>query len=727
MDALLALAVTLLHLLLVVIGFGLVVFIHEMGHFLTARWAGIRVFAFALGFGPAVVSYRKGLGWRRGSSEREYLAMLGADSSGSEGSPGGLSGPAGAISPTEYRLNALPFGGYVKMLGQHDLHPEAGPGGPDSYQAQPIWKRMVVISGGVVMNVVLALALFMLVFFVGLETEPPKVGRAAPESPAARVAPVNAEALGIETPGLHPGDRVERVNGRAPDDFNDIVMAAAMAGPGQAVRLEVERPGVPEMLRFEIVPERNQFTNLLDIGVEPARTLTIPSAYAREPALWRAFAARYGLEGVEPGMRVVAIDGAVAGSGPAESYADLLRAVRASEGRPVGLTFESDGGERVEITLRPEPELMLDDADPDPMGVRPVRHLLGLVPVMTVGGFDAERRGFEQGLREGDVFVRLGEVEFPSVDAGIREVQRHAGRAIPVVVLRRTAGGPPAEVELSPAVGADGRIGFTTGNTASESTLVTLAPSPLRAMRRGAEPFVPAALNAITRPGSRILTVDGRGVATLGEVRAALQRATAEAHAQGQAAAVTLTLELPLPAREDGSRPTESVTMAIESSQLERLHALSWESPVDAFLFEPESFILRATGPIDALRKGFNRTHRMMMMTYLTLGRLFQGTVKVDNLKGPVGIAHLGTQVADRGLIWLLFFMGLISINLAVINFLPLPIADGGQFLMLLYEQLRGKPLPIPVQNAITGIGLLLLVSVFLLVTYNDVARLFGG
>ena len=92
-----------------------------------------------------------------------------------------------------------------------------------------------------------------------------------------------------------------------------------------------------------------------------------------------------------------------------------------------------------------------------------------------------------------------------------------------------------------------------------------------------------------------------------------------------------------------------------------------------------------------------------------------------------MGIAHVGTIIADRGVIWVMFFLGLISVNLAVVNFLPLPIVDGGQFLMLLYEQIRGKPVPIPVQNAVMMAGMLLIVGVFLFVTFNDIRALLGG
>src|SRR5579862_6050839 len=100
-------------LLLVVLGFSAIIIIHEAGHFFAARWAGIRVLAFAVGFGPALVSYRKGLGLRKGSSEPEYNKLKSDDvknRTGAVDSTSAASRTAG-ISSTEYRLNCLPFGG----------------------------------------------------------------------------------------------------------------------------------------------------------------------------------------------------------------------------------------------------------------------------------------------------------------------------------------------------------------------------------------------------------------------------------------------------------------------------------------------------------------------------------------------------------------------------------------------------------------------------------------
>jgi regulator of sigma E protease len=122
---------------------------------------------------------------------------------------------------------------------------------------------------------------------------------------------------------------------------------------------------------------------------------------------------------------------------------------------------------------------------------------------------------------------------------------------------------------------------------------------------------------------------------------------------------------------------------------------------------------------------GLHETHRVMMQTYLTFARLFQGSVKVEHLKGPIGIAHIGVNVADRGYIWLLFFMALISVNLAVINFLPMPIADGGHMVFLIYEQISGRPPSVKVQNAAAIVGLVLIGTVLLVVTYNDIHGVF--
>ena len=694
MDELWSRLGTLADLGLVVLGFTAIIFFHELGHFVAARWAGIRVLAFAIGFGPAAVSWRKGLGWRRGSSEGEY------------GERGSSEAAKHGISPTEYRLNWLPLGGYVKMLGQDDMDPSQRSDAVDSYQSAPVWKRMVVISAGVVMNVIVAAILFVVVFMSGLRVEPAKIGAVAAGSPAAAAVAMNAPAG--EPAGLQPGDVVLEVNGRKPNSFGDLMIEGAMARKGAAVSLLVRREGVDHPLRFEVTPRMSRGTGLLDIGVSPAFARTVDEPQnAEQAAGFAELMDKVGAPGVRGGMTLVrAGDDTSIASGW-----DLVRAVRESGGRPVEAEFVAkpeDGGGHVVVTLHPEPMLqseLVPLTGPDDRVEN--EHLLGLSPVMTVAPDLGEmnERGKAQGLRAGDVFVRLGDAEYPSPAEGMGEIKRRVGDDVPATVLR---GGE--EVNLTPHVSKEGggTIGFLRGDTRAESTLV--------ARGTGAS----AGLNL--RPGSRILSVDGREVGNFRELRAAIERA-AEA-ARGGDATMRLVVQPPV-----AGAPAEEIGWKVSADDLRAVRGLKWTHRLAevgvAFPFAAEEVTLKADGPLEAVAMGVSETRRVMVMTYITFARLFEGTVKVEHLKGPVGIAHLGTRIASRGLVWLLFFMALISVNLAVVNFLPLPIVDGGQFLFLVVEQVRGRPVSVAVQNAATAAGLLLIGAMFLVVTFNDIANLF--
>ncbi|MHC4142810.1 MAG: site-2 protease family protein, partial [Planctomycetota bacterium] len=169
--------------------------------------------------------------------------------------------------------------------------------------------------------------------------------------------------------------------------------------------------------------------------------------------------------------------------------------------------------------------------------------------------------------------------------------------------------------------------------------------------------------------------------------REALRAQTPAAAEAGTGANLQLTVTHPTPGKEQETR-----TLALTAGDVEALHALSWMSDLPSGAFEPIYTTLTAGGnPLRAAAMGFQETHKAIMMTYLTLDRLVRGTVGVEQIRGPVGIVDIGTQFADRGVTYLVFFLGIISVNLAVINFLPIPIVDGGLFLFLVYEKLRGR------------------------------------
>ncbi|MEM9166244.1 MAG: site-2 protease family protein [Planctomycetota bacterium] len=692
------LLITLIQVLLIVVGFGLVVFIHELGHFIAARWAGVRVLAFAVGFGPAVLSYRKGMGLRRGSSEQAYKKLAATAAVGS--------GPArdtaratlgGGVSPTEYRLNALPLGGYVKMLGQDDADPSHRSDEPDSYNAVAIWKRMVIISAGVVMNVLSAAALFVIVFAMGLDKPTLVIGTVAEDGPA------EAAVLVGETedapPGLRAGDRLIRVGERSLRSFDDAQMAIMTAEGGRPLEIVVQRKELDDPLTFSVTPERTD-AGIQMIGIGPSLGTTIldPGSAELRTLLKQRFSDE-GLDGLSAGDTIDAIDGvAIASWHEAEPILD------ASGGEPVTLTgMRADGG-ALEITAIPSPVLPSRSIATGADRVQ-VAHVLGLTPVLRVSSVQSEAAE-EAGLVEGDVFLELGGIDAPDTASGIGAIRARAGGTIDAVVLRGDQ-----RVELTLKVSGAGQVGIGIDTTAAletgpAATMVTNVPG---------EPSV------ITRPGSRIIALNGQPVTRFRDIALGIQRAV-----RADRAEVEIALELPI-AGPDGTPVRETVLVTLDDEDRRAFADLGWSLPLLGSAMDLQTIRLRSSSPGEALTMGLSETRRIMLTTYLTFLRLIEGSIAPRVLNGPVGIVHAGTTIMDRGLAWMLFFFALISINLAVINFLPIPITDGGHMVFLLWEQVTGRPVSIAVQNIATLAGLVLIVGVFLFVTYHDIARLLGS
>jgi len=122
-----------------------------------------------------------------------------------------------------------------------------------------------------------------------------------------------------------------------------------------------------------------------------------------------------------------------------------------------------------------------------------------------------------------------------------------------------------------------------------------------------------------------------------------------------------------------------------------------------------------------------NLLTRIVQAFYGLFKNLFMGNGLAMEVSGPVGVAVIAGQVADRGFIYLLQFTAILSLNLAVLNFLPFPALDGGRFLFLVIEKIRRKPNNQNIENTVNGIGFALLMLLVLFVTYRDVTRFGGG
>lgn len=138
-------------------------------------------------------------------------------------------------------------------------------------------------------------------------------------------------------------------------------------------------------------------------------------------------------------------------------------------------------------------------------------------------------------------------------------------------------------------------------------------------------------------------------------------------------------------------------------------------------------FITEPMGPIASLTAGFNQTIDICAGMFQFLGGLFSGQVSIKMVSGPVGIAKMAGQVAREGFNTLMSFMAVLSVNLAILNVLPVPVLDGGHLVFLLIEKLRGRALSIKQRAIAQQVGMVLLLMLIVTVTYHDVLRLFGG
>lgn len=129
-------------------------------------------------------------------------------------------------------------------------------------------------------------------------------------------------------------------------------------------------------------------------------------------------------------------------------------------------------------------------------------------------------------------------------------------------------------------------------------------------------------------------------------------------------------------------------------------------------------------GPIDAAVKGVERTWQMITLSFDMIAKLITGDVSVKNISGPIGIAQSAGHSAGYGLVYFLSFLALISINLGIINLLPLPVLDGGHLLYYFIEFLTGKPVPEQVQEVGFRIGAMVLFLLMSVAIFNDLSRL---
>jgi regulator of sigma E protease len=213
------------------------------------------------------------------------------------------------------------------------------------------------------------------------------------------------------------------------------------------------------------------------------------------------------------------------------------------------------------------------------------------------------------------------------------------------------------------------------------------------------------------KPGARLQAVNATPVRTWIDVFNAVRTA--------QAAGKEVTLAL------DGAPEPVSLGMISRESFDPEAYTLSVFDT--GYAFEPLMVEIVKRNPLAAMAWGAEKTWDFLVVTYASLRGLMRGTVSTKQIHGPVGIGDMAIRVGRRGIVDFMFFLAIISVTLAVMNFLPIPVVDGGHAVFLIIEKVRGKPVPMKIQNVVQMVGLALLLGVFVLVTWQDIARLIRG
>lgn len=699
-----------------IMGFNFLIFIHELGHYLAAKWAGVRATQFALFFGQALVAYRPGIGLRLGTTEKIYekraMEHLKAKHPNRdfEANPVTESelydaGDAVGMNETEYRLNWIPLGGYVKMLGQEDLDPSARSDDPRSFNNKPVYKRAVIISAGVIMNIITAIVFFLIAFMQGVSFPPAVVGGTNPTAPAA-ITYAEGHDNNPAYRGLKPGDEILTINnkpvsfkvdGEPISDFNNVVLATALGNPNKSLAFEIKRLGEQQPLIYNLTPKRLLGSKLLGVGISPPVSLEMLPLFAgASSAVTEA-----GYDDTQD-AQITAVNGQAI-----ESYGELYQIATQSQARDLTFTVTQDETS-FDVTAR-RPVALLGGPDD------PAVNLLGLVPAIKINSITKDSPAAAAGLLRGDILAQIGSVDWPvSIMDIIETVNNAPADGLTIRVIRD--GESLTFENVKPHRGSFGfgapKIGLSVRVATNSNLVAQVLPDSPAAQAFAANGNIPR--------GSRITSINGQPVTDWWQLVDTITASDAANHELG------IALRLP-------SDPVETATLSVdEETRTELIAASQGVNPMAMLVqvgLNPKvhRVPIQTSNPIEATRLGLVKTQQFIHQTYLTLLGLIQGRVPVEELRGPVGIVDIGTQTTQQGWTYMLFFLGLISVNLAVLNFLPIPIVDGGLMVFLIIEKIKGSPASVKVQNIASLLGLAVLGTVFLFVTYHDFMRLIGS
>ncbi len=603
-----ALTETSTNVLLVILGIGTLIFVHELGHFLAAKWIGVKVHVFSLGFGPALLSKV----WRE----------------------------------TDYRISIIPLGGYVKLAGEH---PEKDtPLEPWDFMAKPAHLRALVLLAGVGLNAVLAFLVFVLAFQFGVPFVTSEIGEVIHGWPAWEA-------------GLKPGDEIVEIDGKCGPDFEDIFTTVALGSPMEGISLKVERG--KEILNFIVSPKYDETQGIQRIGISPALSKEIGHILQYPD----------GSPAREAGLKVD--DEIIAINGEAIDTGDKIREIE----------MKSPGKELTFTVLRKGKKL---DVKVTPLIT--TRWMLGVSCASTkIQSLQKESPAAKTGLKKGDILLKVNGKEVTgwallkaALESAVSE-QPPGGKTLKITVKR---GQEILSLDLPFEPGT--LSGFLEGIVPVMGLRVDHVVEGFPAHELG------------IKPGDELLSLSGEGLKRWEDLLRII--ATSEGK------------EMEIHWRRDGETFTAKFRpKKDEEGAVGRLGIRLKEKSVE-----------RQYGFIGACQMGTYKAIVMTQRIYLSLKALLTRRVSSETVGGIIMIAQATYESAKMGMGKLLYFIGILSLQLAILNVLPIPMLDGGHLMFLGIEKIKGSPLSERTMAFAQYVGMAFLLALLLYATRNDIMRL---
>ncbi|MCR4319195.1 MAG: RIP metalloprotease RseP [Candidatus Brocadiaceae bacterium] len=593
------------NVILVIAGIGLLIFIHELGHFLMAKKIGARVLAFSLGFGPAILKKQWG--------------------------------------ETEYRLSLFPLGGYVKLAGENP--DEEKTGASYEFSSKSIGQRASVLVAGVVLNALLAFVAFIVAFQIGVPFITSEVGDVIPGQPAWQA-------------GIQKGDKITEIGGIDDPDFEDIFTVVALSNTTTGIPIKVKRGN--DVFHTEVIPMYDQEHGLQRIGIMPATSLEIDKIFAFENNESPARDA-----GIQVKDLVVAVNG--------------KRITSESEFREVE---SQSAGKEITLTLLRNSEEIKVKATPSKIS----RWMLGLSGASSIiDGVKYNSIASKAGLMKGDEIIEVNSNPIIGFTGFKNAFMAYEDKTCILTVKRNN------KIILVSVPLED------TG--AKEDFLKSITPFYGLTID-SVVPGFPAEKIGL-QPGDKIISLNEKELHHWSELLQAV--------VSGQGKPITI----------GWMRGTEKLTSAIAPQKNGETAAGS----IGVKFREKTEF--KKYGLIGSCVVGAKKTVINVQRLYLTLRGFFSQRLSTKNVGGFILIAQASYESAKVGMGKLVYFLGILSLQLALLNILPVPVLDGGHLLFLLIEKIKGSPVSQKTLSIAQYIGFAMIISLVIYATRNDIVRLF--